>query len=445
MYFNVFFYALLLLSGLVLRLAPSLRGRHPIVLLLGLNLILIGVYFYRSVVYFLPPIGFALAGAVLVPAFLPRFAATAARLALVAELLYFVLVKRMAPGSSFPVGISFVLFLCTGALIDRIRHRFDGERITVAEFLCAATFAPLLVAGPFAGFRDLRARMRSPEPITPDTDREAALLFVNGFFKKAIANLLFIYSNLGQATPMDHAYPLLAILSLPAFYYADFSGYSDMARGVALFLGIRISPNFRLPYLARSFAAFWQRWHISLGDWLRDYLYNPLFLVHLPRLIRSHRLRVALIPYLTLILTLLAINLWHGLTVKFLSLGLATGAIASLPFHRAPRPIAQLAVLGSIFLYQLVFWCPDLSSAWNFLGAMAARAPESVASPEFYLKAAPLLLALALPHWIDSRILGAETYPGRSKPLALQLALVAWMTGSLLIYIPGVNFVYSRY
>ena len=72
MYFNVFFYALLLLSGLVLRLAPSLRGRHPIVLLLGLNLILIGVYFYRSVVYFLPPIGFALAGAVLVPAFLPR-------------------------------------------------------------------------------------------------------------------------------------------------------------------------------------------------------------------------------------------------------------------------------------------------------------------------------------------------------------------------------------
>ena len=449
MYFNLFFYVLLLAAGLMLRIVPVIRPgfrrRHTSSLLLGLNLLLIGLFFAESSAWFLPPLGIALAGVVLIPAIAPGHARTAASLAIAAELAFFAVVKLPLSFRAFPVGISFVLFLCIGALIDRRRGRLEGERVTATEFLAAATFAPLLVAGPFIGLRELRARMRDPGPLTPETDREATLLFVNGFFKKVIANLLFLYASLGELSPKDHRFPLLTVLSLPAFFYADFSGCSDMARGVALFLGIRIPPNFRLPYLARSFAAFWQRWHVSLGEWLRDYLHGPLFLVHLPRLIRSHRLRVAVIPYLALAITLLAINLWHGLSPKFLVLGLVTAAVAVLPFNRMPDLLARAATLSCIFLYQLAFWSQDLGSAWRFAAAMAADAGRSLASAGFYAGALPLLAALAVPHWIDSRILGAGTVPGGGRPVVFQLALAVILTGCILLYVPGVDFVYSRF
>jgi D-alanyl-lipoteichoic acid acyltransferase DltB (MBOAT superfamily) len=178
----------------------------------------------------------------------------------------------------------------------------------LVEFTAALSFFPQLVAGPI-----LRARQILPQfhklPIpTWDMAKHGFLLITIGLFKKTIADLLAAPAATafdGSAVSLIETWT--GVLAFAGQIYGDFSGYSDMAIGLALLLGFQIPLNFRLPYFARSPVDFWRRWHISLSTWLRDYLYIPLGG-------KNARLR-------NIFITMLLGGLWHGAAWTFFGWG----------------------------------------------------------------------------------------------------------------------------
>ena len=164
-------------------------------------------------------------------------------------------------------------------------YTIDFYRGTLARetrFLRFATyvsFFPQLVAGPIERASSLLPQLAKPRPMRAEAVAEGASLFLIGLFKKlALANYLSFYVERVYAMPEDHAASslLLATVAFAWQIYFDFSGYTDMARGIARIMGYELMMNFNHPYLATSLSDFWSRWHISLSTWFRDYVYIPL-------------------------------------------------------------------------------------------------------------------------------------------------------------------------
>jgi alginate O-acetyltransferase complex protein AlgI len=212
-----------------------------------------------------------------------------------------------------PVGISFYTFQSLSYTIDVYRGDMKPRK-GLAEFTTALAFFPQLVAGPILRARHILPQFhRIPVP-TWDMVRNGFLLITIGLFKKTIADLL--------AAPAAMAFDQGAVslletwtgvLAFAGQIYGDFSGYSDMAIGIAMLIGFKIPLNFRLPYFALSPVQFWQRWHISLSTWLRDYLYISLGG-------KFNRIRNVMI-------TMLLGGLWHGAAWTFVAWGAFHGLI----------------------------------------------------------------------------------------------------------------------
>jgi alginate O-acetyltransferase complex protein AlgI len=223
---------------------------------------------------------------------------------------------------TLPVGISFYTFHSMGYNIDVYRGRTEPER-SFLRFAIYVAFFPQLVAGPI-----LRAAQFLPQ-LARRISLDAALLrsgihlFLVGLVKKvAVAdNVAPLVDRIFGA---PHGLPSLAIwIATIAFaiqIYCDFSGYTDMARGLARMLGYEIPENFRFPYLASSITEFWRRWHISLSSWLRDYLYIPL----------GGNRSGTLATYRNLLLTMGLGGLWHGASWNFVLWGLYQGGWLAL-------------------------------------------------------------------------------------------------------------------
>ncbi|MBI2929806.1 MAG: MBOAT family protein [Verrucomicrobia bacterium] len=176
-----------------------------------------------------------------------------------------------------PVGISFYVFQSIGYVFDVYRGLIPPERNWI-KFLSFVSFFPQLVAGPIERAPRLAPQFSVRQEITVSGCAEAVWLLLWGFFKKVvIADNLAAYVDLvfGQETFAPGLYAL-ATVAFGIQIYCDFSGYSDIARGLAKLLGFDIIFNFNLPYFARDLREFWGRWHISLSTWFRDYLYIPL-------------------------------------------------------------------------------------------------------------------------------------------------------------------------
>ncbi len=176
-----------------------------------------------------------------------------------------------------PAGISFYTFQSLSYTFDVYRRSLKAEQslITFAAFVA---FFPQLMAGPIERAHDLLPQFRHVRPITWSKIDRGWFLVVCGLFKKVV-----IADNVAQvanaAFALEHPDAVQTLLGVYAFafqIYCDFSGYTDIARGAAQLLGFQLSPNFNLPYFAATPSEFWQRWHISLSSWLRDYLYIPL-------------------------------------------------------------------------------------------------------------------------------------------------------------------------
>ncbi len=177
-----------------------------------------------------------------------------------------------------PVGISFYVFQSMSYTIDFYRGQVAREK----NFIRYATFVslfPQLVAGPIERASNLLPQLHTTPRITRTDVADGLSLFVVGLFKKvALADYLAMYVDPVYKLPDSHQAPalLLATFAFAWQIYFDFSGYTDMARGVGRLFGIRLMLNFNNPYLATGLGDFWRRWHISLSTWFRDYVYIPL-------------------------------------------------------------------------------------------------------------------------------------------------------------------------
>jgi D-alanyl-lipoteichoic acid acyltransferase DltB (MBOAT superfamily) len=183
-----------------------------------------------------------------------------------------------ALGLILPLGISFYTFQSIGYTLDVYNRRVEAERdfLTYAQYVC---FFPQLIAGPIERAAHMLPQFRVTHRITYDNVTSGLLLFGYGLFKKTcIADAVAPAVSGIFSAPADYSgtYHLIAAVLFALQIYCDFSGYSDMARGVARIMGFDLMINFRQPYFATSLTDFWHRWHVSLSSWFRDYLYIPL-------------------------------------------------------------------------------------------------------------------------------------------------------------------------
>ena len=178
-----------------------------------------------------------------------------------------------------PVGISFYTFENLSYTIDVYRGHFKPAR-KFSDYLLFLSFFPKLVMGPIVRAHDFVPQINKPYIITENDFAKGFYLILSGLFKKLIISdfitlnfVNYIFDDPSRYTGLEN---LFAVYGYAVIIYCDFSGYSDVAIGVAKWLGFNIPVNFKSPYQSRSITEFWRRWHISLSSWLRDYLYIPL-------------------------------------------------------------------------------------------------------------------------------------------------------------------------
>ncbi|MCB1325456.1 MAG: MBOAT family protein [Spirochaetales bacterium] len=221
-----------------------------------------------------------------------------------------------------PVGISFFTFQSMSYTIDVYRDVIPTERDFI-RFALFVSFFPQLVAGPIVTAKEFLPQL-DQEPIIQSANmREAARWFAMGYFKKAVLadNMAPIVDAIyGSPTGFDAGGHWMGALAFWVQVYCDFSGYSDMAWGTAIFLGYRLPENFRMPYLSKSVTEHWQRWHISLIRWNRDYLYIPL-----------GGSRVGFLRHkFNIFLTMFAAGVWHGANWTYTIWGAIHGLILAV-------------------------------------------------------------------------------------------------------------------
>ncbi len=257
-----------------------------------------------------------------------------------------------------PVGISFYTFQSMSYSIDVYRRHMSTCH-SWPDYVTFVAFFPQLVAGPIERAVDLLPRVQAPRRITRDAFTRGLFLVLLGLFKK-------IAVSDGLAGPVDAIYNAthavsgadvrLATWLFAAQIYCDFSGYSDIARGVAKMLGFDLMTNFDQPYVAVNPSEFWRRWHISLSSWLRDYLYIPL----------GGNRGGERKTYRNLMTTMVLGGLWHGAAWNFVLWGTYQGAI--LCVHRlwagARRKAGGAVATGFVRLLKIAFFFQVVCYGW---------------------------------------------------------------------------------
>ena len=273
-----------------------------------------------------------------------------------------------------PVGISFYTFQTMSYSIDIYRNNLKPTK-SLLDFALFVGFFPQLVAGPIVRAKDFLQQLSTNNREPVQTGR-ATKLILGGLFKKiVIADLLAteivdgVFRNPAGSTGLE---TLIGIYGYALQIYGDFSGYSDIAIGIALLLGFQFSDNFNQPYRALSLQDFWRRWHISLSSWLRDYLYIGL---------GGNRKGKAK-TYRNLLLTMLLGGLWHGAAWTFVAWGLLHGgglAIERAIDERSVESIKQKPFrrfLRGLFTFHLVcagwvfFRSVDIDRAFEVFAAL---------------------------------------------------------------------------
>lgn len=223
--------------------------------------------------------------------------------------------QTASPGLTLllPAGISFYTFQALSYVFDVYRGRIPAER-HLGYYALFVIFFPQLVAGPIERPADLLPQLKSVKRPSPEYFSEGCMLFLRGYAKKLLlADFLAVFVDaVFENISAYSAYALAAAVFLFAFQiYCDFSGYTDIARGCAFFLGVRLSENFNRPYCATSLRDFWHRWHMSLTKWFTDYLYIPL----------GGSRKGLFRTCLNTMLTFLVSGLWHGADQTFVVWG----------------------------------------------------------------------------------------------------------------------------
>jgi D-alanyl-lipoteichoic acid acyltransferase DltB (MBOAT superfamily) len=261
------------------------------------------------------------------------------------------------------------------------------------RFLTFVSFFPQLVAGPIERATNLLPQLQGTPRISRQDIVDGLSLFLVGLFKKvALADYLGRYVDRVYGSPGQYDAPalLLATFAFGWQIYFDFSGYTDMARGIARLMGFRLMLNFNNPYTATGLGEFWARWHISLSTWFKDYLYFPLGGN------RHSKLRT----YRNMILTMVISGVWHGANWTFVAWGLAhalgrclTREMEQTPYYkqRIPTFVKQAWVLAFVMFTWIFFRAQSIEEVWLIISRMANG---SWVDPRFPLMMLVLVLAV---------------------------------------------------
>jgi D-alanyl-lipoteichoic acid acyltransferase DltB (MBOAT superfamily) len=356
---------------------------------------------------------------------------------------------------ALPIGISFYTFHSLSYTIDVYRRELAPEP-SFLRYTVFVAFFPHLVAGPIVRAHDILPQLRRDHEWSWDRWTSGFSLVVWGLFKKVV-----VADTLSELVDHRFAHPelhgslslLIGVIAYALQIYADFSGYSDVAIGLARIFGIEFPINFVRPYFATSFREFWTRWHVSLSTWLRDYLYIPL----------GGNRGGRLATYRNLALTMLLGGLWHGASWTFVLWGALHGSylviermlarvservafLSSVPV-RLRRALGMLTVFSGTCLAWVFFRAQSVGDAWLILRRIACAGDWNPASlPQAFLLAKACAMAGCLvlvdvaTEWFDGR------EHVRNRP-ALRLGLLASALWGMSVFgsYYGAKFIYFQF
>ncbi|MBQ6604997.1 MAG: MBOAT family protein [Tidjanibacter sp.] len=333
-----------------------------------------------------------------------------------------------------PVGISFFTFQSLSYVIDVYRGDIEPAK-SWSDYLFYLCFFPQLVAGPIVRAKDFLPQIHQPTLVTRQMMGRALFLILIGLIKKAVISDYISVNYVDRIFDAPLLYSgfenLMGVYGYALQIYCDFSGYSDMAIGIALLLGFRFPTNFDLPYRSATITEFWRRWHISLSSWLRDYLYIPLGGN------RKGRRRT----YINLMLTMLLGGLWHGASGRFVLWGALHGcglAAHKWLMSRTSSPAfgkdmsLWRRVLGVIFTFNFVclgwilFRADSLSTVGEILSQIFTAfdlsiVPQVIAG---YPVVFALIAAGYLMHATPKRVIDRTQERLTNAPMWAQVAVV---------------------
>ena len=308
-------------------------------------------------------------------------------------------------GILLPIGFSFYVLQVISYLTDVYRGQIQAERDFI-RFALYTFYFPKLLSGPIERARSFLPQLKRERVVDRESVEQGTYLILLGLVRKVV-----IADHLSVLRPMDIFTVPGNFTSLERFVwlfvfafilYNDFAGYTSIVRGISCLLGIQLSANFRQPFLARSFSDFWTRWHITLSEWLRDYIFYPArrWLMSLP-----HGAWIALI--LPPLLTMLVSGFWHGASLALLGWGFLHGSYLVMEqllqrFKVFPKAGFRAQLYSSaVFLLVMLAWIPfntpSLRSAARYLASLLP--PYSASFQALILPDILLLTILSL--WLD--------------------------------------------
>lgn len=307
---------------------------------------------------------------------------------------------------ALPIGISFFTFQAVGYVIDVYRDHIPAERNFV-DFALFVTFFPQLVAGPIERATHLLPQLKTRRRLTDSDIGAGALLIIQGFAKKVLIadSIKPIVDSLFEQDGLSGPLVFAALIGFTFQIYGDFSGYSDIARGVARLLGFELLQNFERPYWARNPSEFWRRWHITLSNWFRDYVYISLGGN------RAGNARTLANLFLTMTLS----GLWHGASANFVLWGAFHGGL--LLVHRLWRQrhetsptvlsdmLSRVAMFGFAVFGWLLFRITDGALLWSHTKALFTDFSQGSLAFLTLANLAPFILVAIIIDAIEARVL----------------------------------------
>ncbi len=300
------------------------------------------------------------------------------------------------PALGLPVGLSFYTFKNLSYIIDVYTKKVRAQK-NIMLFAVYSMMFPHMVSGPIVRYREVQKDLKK-RAVNFGRLGIGAELFIKGLVKKVFLadNLALIYTAInGNGGKLSVASAWIGAIAYSLELYFDFSGYSDMAIGLAKMLGFNFSKNFDHPYTSGSITEFWRRWHISLGSWFRDYVYIPLGgnRVGIPRQI----LNLCIVWGLT--------GLWHGASWTFVLWGLYYGALLILEkfvlkrvLDRLPKPLRILYTMFFVVIGWAIFCHTDFSSMQQYLAAMFGFGASAVVDSTalYYIRTGAILFIISI-------------------------------------------------
>ncbi len=333
---------------------------------------------------------------------------------------------------TLPVGISFFTFQTLSYSIDVYRRKVEPVR-SIIDFGFYVSFFPQLVAGPIVRASQFIPQLNKKYHVSERTAWKAILLILGGLFKKMVISDYLSVNMIDRVFESPGIYSGVEVLTSIYGYalqiYCDFSGYTDIAIGLALLLGFKLPKNFNAPYKATSLVSFWRRWHMSLSYWLRDYLYIPL----------GGNRKGTLRTGINLMITMLLGGLWHGASLRFVIWGFlhGTGLVINKIFTAAfeklklkfPKPLGWFITFHFVVITWMVFRAHSLETLhvmwYRMVNAFQPGLIFDMVSRQPYIFLY-LVLGFAM-HWLPLKMKNSAKKRFYKSPVVVKILLSAFI------------------